>query len=459
VTAAFVPLSRLLAAGRAPDSPVALHAGRLTVWAELAGRVAGLARVLEAPPGTRWALFTDDAWAFAAGLLGIWHAGGIAVIPPNGQPGTLKEIAGAGVRGIVTDRFHAAVGVDVVHALQQVPATVPSWPVLDPAMPRLELFTSGTSGPARVSAKALAQIDGEVAAHERRWRTAVDGAQAIATVSHQHIYGLLFRIAWPLTAGRVFRSGTLLHPPEVAAAMGDAGTAYLVSTPAHLRRLAGSPSSLLRLAGSCRMIFSSGGPLDPLTAETLAGALGVAPTEIFGSTETGGVAWRQQRPGDGERWTPFDEVTIDCADDEQRLRVASSWSGGGFTMGDRARVDTDGRFVLGARTDRVVKIGEKRLALPEMEARLQEHPFVARVALVLVDHRGEPRLACAVVASAEGAAMLRRDGPRRLGMVLRRWLEPHWDHVLLPRAWRFVDELPEDAQGKTSAAALQALFR
>jgi acyl-coenzyme A synthetase/AMP-(fatty) acid ligase len=31
--------------------------------------------------------------------------------------------------------------------------------------------------------------------------------------------------------------------------------------------------------------------------------------------------------------------------------------------------------------------------------------------------------------------------------------------VLVPRVWRFVDRLPEDAQGKTSVAALQALFR
>lgn len=461
MTARFVPLTGLLAAGRPHDHPVAVHAGQIREWAELTSRVAALARVLEAPPATRWALFAADAWAFAVGLLGIWQAGGIAVIPPNGQPGTVKEI-GADVRGIVTDRPEAFVGAEVIPALGEGRASPPSWRPLEPEAPRLELYTSGTSGSRRVVVKAVAHLDREVASHETRWGGGVGDGQAVATVSHQHIYGLLFRVAWPLMAGRPFRSETLLHPAEVAAAVGEAGTAYLVSTPAHLRRLADSTSSLARLATGCRVIFSSGGALARETVDMLARALGGAPIEVFGSTETGGVAWRQQDDARGPAWTPFEDVRVDVVDDDRRLRVSSPWiaeAGRQFTMGDRAEIHADGRFMLGTRTDRVVKIGEKRLALPEMEARLHEHPFVSSAVLVLLDQRGEARLAGAVVPTAEGEAILRRDGRRSLGTTLRRWLEPHWDRVLLPRVWRFVERLPEDAQGKTSAAALQALFR
>ncbi len=285
---------------------------------------------------------------------------------------------------------------------------------------------------------------------------------AVATVSHQHIYGLLFRIAWPLASGRIFLSEAPLHPSEVGAAVRTAGTAYLVSTPAHLRRLARSPFALPRLAGHCPLIFSSGGPLDPEAARALARGAGTAPVEVFGSTETGGVAWRRQGDTHDAAWTPFSDVRVTVAGPEQRLHVRSPWiaePGGQFTMGDRAELASGGRFLLGARTDRIVKIGEKRLALPEMEARLHEHPFVETVVLVLLDHRGEARLAGAVVPTVEGLAVLQRDGRRSLGTTLRRWLEPHWDRVLVPRVWRFVDRLPEDAQGKTSVAALQALFR
>jgi acyl-coenzyme A synthetase/AMP-(fatty) acid ligase len=214
--------------------------------------------------------------------------------------------------------------------------------------------------------------------------------------------------------------------------------------------------------GACRAVFSSGGPLDARSARTLAETLGHTPIEVFGSTETGGIAWRQQAPPEPTPWTPFDEVEVATAAEDERLRVASPWigePGGVFTMGDTADIAPDGRFVLGPRADRVVKIGERRLALPEMEARLHEHPFVAAAAIVPLERRGEARLGAVVVLTDEGAGALIGSGRRALALALRRRLAAHWDGVLLPRAWRFVDRLPEDAQGKTSSAALGALFR
>jgi 3-hydroxymyristoyl/3-hydroxydecanoyl-(acyl carrier protein) dehydratase len=46
-----------------------------------------------------------------------------------------------------------------------------------------------------------------------------------------------------------------------------------------------------------------------------------------------------------------------------------------------------------------------------------------------------------------------------MSQTLRRWLDPYWDPVLLPRVWRFVRALPQDAQGKGAALALQTLIR
>ena len=37
-------------------------------------------------------------------------------------------------------------------------------------------------------------------------------------------------------------------------------------------------------------------------------------------------------------------------------------------------------------------------------------------------------------------------------------LAHHWDRVLLPRAFRYLEALPRDAQGKTPAALLRELF-
>ena len=49
-------------------------------------------------------------------------------------------------------------------------------------------------------------------------------------------------------------------------------------------------------------------------------------------------------------------------------------------------------------------------------------------------------------------------GRRELRTELLRHLGERFDPVLLPRAWRFVDALPRDAQDKVPQAALRALF-
>jgi acyl-coenzyme A synthetase/AMP-(fatty) acid ligase len=128
-------------------------------------------------------------------------------------------------------------------------------------------------------------------------------------------------------------------------------------------------------------------------------------------------------------------------------------------MGDRVRILEDGRFLLEGRGDRVIKVGEKRLSLPEMERRLNEHSWVEVAILLPLDQAGEVRVAAVVVPSAAGREQLAAEGRRGFGSGLAEHLSQEWDRVLLPRIWRTVDALPEDAQGKHPVALLQALFR
>src|SRR6185295_12825016 len=112
--------------------------------------------------------------------------------------------------------------------------------------------------------------------------------------------------------------------------------------------------------------------LDEATADGVAQAFGGA-IEILGATETGGIAWRRQRP-EAQRlaWTPFPKVAASAHDTTERLMVASPFvSGAGpasaFIIEDRVQFLPDGRFLLLGRADRTVKVGEQRVSLPEME--------------------------------------------------------------------------------------------
>ena len=68
----------------------------------------------------------------------------------------------------------------------------------------LTLYTSGSSGAPKPIRKTLAQFDAEVRTLEAQWGALVGDATMLGSVPHHHIYGLLFRLLWPLAAGRAF---------------------------------------------------------------------------------------------------------------------------------------------------------------------------------------------------------------------------------------------------------------
>lgn len=455
---ALIPISRLLAAGRAPRETVSVDDARAVDWESFAAHVAGLRGVLAAHGPGRWILFTEHTYAFAVSLLATWHAGSVAVLAPNGQSGTLAGLSRR-AHGVISDR--SIPGVRHVEPLATRGPSRDGWRELDRTAVVLELLTSGSTGAAKSVSKTLGNLEDEVAELERRWGGLVEGRQLFGTVSHQHIYGLLFRVVWPLSAGRPFRARAYAQADELAARMTDAGACALVSSPAHLRRLKASPA-FTAAAGHCGTVFSSGGALDRATALALRDVLGAAPVEIFGSTETGGVAWRRQDgTDDALAWTLFDSVTAEGGAGTGGLRLRSPFvngPGGEFTMADRVEFLDDGRFHLGARNDRTVKVGDKRLSLPDMEAALREHPYVSDAALVVLDGAPRERVGAAVVPTPAGRAALARRGRRDTSRALLEALAPYWDRVLLPKVWRYVNRLPEDAQGKVTVAGVGALF-
>lgn len=456
-------LARVHPRSHYPHSVVAVRGGHLVHWETFVRDVGRLATELVTRSRGNWLLFAEDSYAFGVALFGIWQAGGIAVVPPNDQPGTLSTL-GQDVRGLVTDRSRVSSGLPTLHPLLEGTDQNWAWQHLAEDLPRLLLCTSGTTGAHKGIPKTLAQLSEELDQLEQCWGHRVTERQVFASVSHHHLYGLLFRLLWPLCAGRPFVAETYLHADELVPRLRLAGNTVLVSSPAHLRRLRHSPD--LRLLGArCQPVFSSGSPLDETTARSLIESVGEPPIEVLGSTETGGVAWRQQWPGGTPlAWTPFPKVRVSIQPDDGRLVVRSPLVSevgpeAPFVMGDRAEMLPDGRFHLFGRADRVVKVGEERLSLPEMEDKLREHSSVADAAVALIPRGSEARIAAAVVLSNTGRELLARDGRVAMGTILRRHLAAHFGGTLLPRVWRYVDQLPENGLGKVPLAELDALFR
>ncbi|HUQ25677.1 MAG TPA: AMP-binding protein [Burkholderiales bacterium] len=431
----FVPIAQVFARERDPQSLVGWSGGEPVTWAAFRARVAALATRTD----TDAVLACEKPLNFLAALLALWSRRRVALVPPSLQSAAVSSIAGEVLRD-----------ADVEKAAGSTDLSLPA-----AGECRLALYTSGSSGAPKRVDKTLAQLDRELENLHGTWGDVLSQSAVLSTVPHHHIYGLLFRLLWPLAAGRPQDEATSVDPVELRAAAARRGRHVLVSTPAHLSRF----PELLSLSAWHRpeIIFSSGGPLAAPTAALYRSAFGAAPVEVFGSTETGGVAWRRRDGGaEEEAWRPFPGITV-SVDEEGALVLDSAYlPTRNWRMDDGASLLGDGRFVLRGRLDRVVKIEGKRLSLPELEQRLQAHEWVETACALPLP--APQRLGVVVVPTREGAAALERLGARAVGDALRRHLAPTLDATLLPKRFRFVKEIPVSERGKVVPQALAQLF-
>lgn len=433
-------------------------------------RAAAWRRAFAGATGHRWALYFDSTAEFAAALFGAWHAGKDVVLPGDTRPETLVALAGHtdGMAGDLPQAlWPASVGVgtpgDSGHAAVAnaeegaTGAPCMSWPALDPRATQVTIFTSGSTGAPTPIAKRLSQLDAEVHALQAAFGERIPAdARVLTTVSHQHIYGLLFCVLWPLAAGRPMPVRRAVYHEELVR---EAGTtpAMLVSSPAHLRRMSEAIDWSGLRAALCT-VFSSGGPLPPEAAIDAQRHLGQSPIEVFGSSETGGIAWRQ-RAVQADRWTALPGVAWRLQDGCLAVRSAHLATDDWYLCADRAQSAGADSFVLGGRADRIVKIEEKRVSLTQIEQTLAASPLVREARVVLVELDVGTRMAAALVLADEGRAMLADGGRAPLVAALRGTLADTTDPVALPRRWSFPDALPCNAQGKTTEAMLRDLFR
>lgn len=442
---ARLSLSRFATNGRDGASAVCFDGETVLTWAAFRERVARMASALADLGAPQAVVACARPESFLVALFALWQSGRTAVVPPNFLPENMARVGGDS-NPVLSDEQVAALS----EAAPPQPLTD-----LDPVACHVVLHTSGSSGEPKQIEKTLAQLEAEVETLESVWGSQMGNATVLATVPHHHVYGLLFRLLWPLSAGRAFDTTVCANPEALHARIARHPAHVLVSSPAHLGRF----PLLMDMDGwqpRPRLIFSSGAPLAAESAAAYASAFGSAPTEVFGSTETGGIAWRCQADGVADAWTPLPGIMVARDNDGHLLLDSPFLDRHPWRMDDAVRCLSDGRFHLQGRLDRIVKIEGKRLSLPEMESRLAGHPWIVTAAVVTLPEGG--RLGAVVVLSTAGRTILDEVGQRHAAHALRVFLGKCFEAVLLPRRFRFVAGLPIDERGKTSVDALQSLF-
>ncbi|GAC1545422.1 MAG: acyl-CoA synthetase family protein [Collimonas sp.] len=459
--------------GPEPQSPFAWRDGKPLSHAYLMAQVAAWRRLLSRQAGSRFALYSSDSASFACILLGAWQADKTIYLPGDVLPATCANLS-ALVDGYLGEfpPEYAPLILDIDDHGNSRSQAEPGFKALLPDFPGLVIYTSGSTGEPQAVPKFLSQLATEVASLEHLFGARIGNADVVATVSHQHIYGLLFKILWPLTNGRAIHAQQIGYLEELQLQPGGKPV-VLISSPAHLRRL---PARFTRdQAASIRAIFSSGGPLEAEVAFAAGALLGSIPVEVYGSSETGGVAWRQRAAGAEDSWQVMPAITWRVGADDDVLEICSPHlpDAGWYALADQVQLVDPQRFRLKGRVDRIVKVEEKRVSLDALERQLKAMAQVADARVLLIgqpelqpelqpklQHKSQQRqrIAAFVVLSAAGLQVLATQGKLALNRMLRNGMAHAVEAVALPRSWRYLHAMPVNAQGKTTRADLLALL-
>lgn len=442
-----LPLSRWLDPQR-PDATI-------VVWSDAPPRTLGQLRHdvaqqcawLQTQSGQRWALCLEESYPFLVALLAALYAGKTPVLPGHARPSLLEEQR-ALFDGVLSDRQLCWGGpVRVIRASDKEAHL--SLPALgnDAA---LELFTSGSTGAPKRIRKSIAVLDAEAALLATRFAERLANCRVVSSVSPQHLYGLTFRIFLPMALGLPLHAGALAWPEQLAAL--DAQQRYLfISSPAFLKHL-----DMRLTAPEVVMVVSAGGMLHWHDAQRAHGWLNVWPDEIYGSSETGVLAWRHRREDD-MAWQAFPGVVFTAQDETWRVTSPLIAEPEGVLLEDRLRFRADRHFQLLGRRGRVIKIAEKRVSLLEIEQRLLSLEGI-RDAAALPVTRGMRQSIAVLLVLDDAQRRAWRSAPRKQEQswrqTLRAWLEP----VALPRYWRVVDAIPVNSMNKRIDAQLQEFF-
>ncbi len=437
-----------------PGDRVGWRLGKSVNYEEFLSRVGAWRELLRRTPGQAFALYINDSIEFAGALLGVWAAGKMVYLPGDRLPGTCANLRQF-VHGYLGE--FASEWNPIVPTLRDERLQTDTFDCLNGDFVGLVLFTSGSTGAPQAISKKLFQMSREVATLEAHFGGLLGAADIMSTVSHQHIYGLLFNILWPLAAGRAIYAKNFSFPAELIGGLAERD-GLLVSSPAHLKRLPAHAAGGM-VSNRLRAVFSSGGPLSFEVVSDLKRLLNLVPIEVYGSSETGGIAWRQQHTRIDEAWTPMTGVAcrIDSAAGVLEVRSPHLPNDEWFQTADRAVLREDNRFLIEGRIDRIVKIEEKRISLAAIEGQLTASSMVADARVIVTEGR-RARIAAFIVPSLIGHRKLALVGKLAFNRILADTVGQAVEAVGIPKVWRYLDALPTNLQGKTAYADLIALI-
>lgn len=396
-------------------------------------------------------LWMEDGAQLACVLLGAWFVGVRTLFPANDTPESLAW-ANENADLWITDRtdFHQPNSVLFSEFGLQI-EWQKDWqnrPLFDVHnQTEIWLKTSGSTGEAKTIVKTARQLWlGACALAEALPFNDSNDIHTISTVSIQHVYGLTVHIMMSLVKGWQIGRIQQFYPECIMREAEQVHRAIMVSSPAMLSSI---DWQKMPISSRIEGIISSGGALPATLSDEIRSRVQHPLVEIYGSTETGPIAIRQ----DSGLWRILPNSRLG-SDAQGALWIEADWLARREQTADVVEFEAKGFRLLG-RADRIVKIADKRIALVGVEQALMQHLWVEDC--YIAQHPQKSRLVAWVGLTAQGIEQFREKGRRALIHQLKQALEQTQEKAAVPRFWRFTDKLPRNSQSKINKAEFERI--
>jgi acyl-coenzyme A synthetase/AMP-(fatty) acid ligase len=419
-------------------------------YGEIFELAAGLKKILSRRGGEKTlCLCTEKKAVTAACILASLSGACQLILPYSFSSHALMEMYEAvGFNAAISDHpEEIPSGVEIITPLPGSMADIFPEEIRNPDEPFLRLFTGGSTGKPKVWSKSPRNLFAEAFYLKEKFAIS-EKDLFVSTVPPYHIYGLLFSVLVPFVAHAKILPDIYTFPQEIISTTNKHKATVLVSVPIHYRALKVNNLS----APSLKIAFSSSGVLNRSDAIHFQKKTGLGITEIYGSTETGGIASRSISEHT-ESWKPANVVFWKISG--KRLSIQSAFASpemekdaDGFCVtGDEVQKEKGNRFVLLGRADGIVKVAGKRVDLLDVQNKILELPPVSdAVVIALPAEKGRESVIAALVAGNLTEMQLKK--------MMQEKLEPY----AMPRRIKIVSSIARTATGKIDFHKIEQVF-
>lgn len=274
----------------------------------------------------------------------------------------------------------------------------------------------------------------------------------LATVPGQHMWGLETSVLMPLFSNACLVDARPLYPHDIVDLLKRIpNPKCLISTPLHLRALAGVEGSVAEHSmPKLDNVLVATAPLAQALAQQIEGKFDTQLREVYGCSEVGSMAVRHTAQTDV--WTAFSGINF-VTNNSGEVSVSADHLPAPVTLEDRLERVDEYSFRLQGRVTDQIKVAGKRGSLLEVNTLLMKYRgLVDGVVFFPPQDKAVPRLV-AIIVLEKGHAVDKSDKDS-VRAHFRRYL----DSAFVPRPIFFVDSLPREDNGKLLKTKLMDFY-